>query len=126
MNRLDIYICTKSKCTAKRTQIKLRAADTEAGSYNGPDLLAAIRELVAQKQLDDCVGVHEAMCMSGCPVGPRVDMTRGHWRVMYFQRKTPTGREDLVGWAFVESLESAIDAPLQEQHGVEVVTEKSA
>jgi len=70
MNRIDIYICTKSKCTAKRAQIKLWTADTEAGFYNGPDLLTAIRDLVAQKQLDDRVRVHEVTCMSGCPVGP--------------------------------------------------------
>jgi hypothetical protein len=55
MTRLDIYICTKSKCTAKRTRVKLWAADDEAGSYNGPDLLAAIQELVTthvQKRTD--------------------------------------------------------------------------
>jgi predicted metal-binding protein len=107
--KLDIYVCTKSKCTVKRTQVKLWAADAEAGSYNGPDLLVAIRELVARKQLGDYVEVHEVTCMSGCPVGPRVDMTVGSRRVMYFQRKTPTGREDLVSWAFVESIESAIE-----------------
>jgi predicted metal-binding protein len=113
MNKLDIYICTKSKCTAKRVQIKLWATDAQADSYNGPALLVAIRELIAKKQLDDCVGVHEVMCMSGCPVGPRVDLVSGPRRVMYFQRKVPTGREDLVSWAFIASVEEEIDAYLR-------------
>jgi len=112
MNRLDIYICTKSKCTQKRAQIKLWAADAAAGFYNGPDLAEAMRQLVVEKHLDDRVGVHEVACMSGCPVGPRVDMISGSRRVMYFQRKNPTGRDDLVGWPFVESLESAIEGYL--------------
>jgi predicted metal-binding protein len=91
MAKLDIYICTKSKCTAKRTQVRVWATDTEVGFYNGPNLLAAVRELVVKKQLNDRVGVHEVICMSGCPVGPRMDITSGPRRVMYFQRKTPTG-----------------------------------
>ncbi len=112
MNKLDIYICTKSKCTAKRVQVKLWATEAQADSYNGPELLSAIRELVAKKQLDDCVNVHEVMCMSGCPVGPRVDMISGSRRVMYFQRKVPTGRKDLVGWAFIGSIEEEVDTYL--------------
>jgi hypothetical protein len=115
MNRLDIYVCTKSKCTAKRVQVKLWATDAQADSYNGPDLLSAIRELIAKKQLDGCVGVHEATCVSGCPVGPRVDMTTGSRRVMYFQRKVPTGRDDLVGWQSIDSVESMIGKHLQNE-----------
>jgi predicted metal-binding protein len=108
MSRLDIYICTKSKCTAKRVQVKLQTQDTEAGSYNGPELLSAIRELVSSRQLDQVVSVHEAACMSGCPVGPRVDMYVGSQRVMYFQRQKPTGRDDLLVWGSVESIEKEI------------------
>jgi len=113
MDRLDIYICTKSKCTAKRIEVKLWTADQNTSSYNGPDLLAAVRALITEKQLDDCISVHEANCMSGCPVGPRMDIIAGTRRVMYFQRKTPTGREDLVGWQFIDSVENVIDAYLQ-------------
>jgi hypothetical protein len=57
MNRLDIYICTKSKCTKKQAQIKLRVANTAAGLYNGPALIEAMRQRVTEKQLDSCVGV---------------------------------------------------------------------
>jgi len=96
MNRLDIYVCTRSKCTAKRVQVKLRTADDEAGAYNGPELLSTIRELVSSRQLEQVVSVHEATCMSGCPVGPRVDMYVGSRRVMYFHRQKPTGRDDLI------------------------------
>jgi predicted metal-binding protein len=114
MHRLDIYICTKSKCTAKKATLKLRADEVEADSYNGPALLAAIRELIVQKNLGERVAVHEAACMSGCPVGPRVDMVISSRRVMYFQRKTPTGREDLISWVCVDSVENVIDQHLLE------------
>jgi predicted metal-binding protein len=114
MHRLDIYICTKSKCTAKKATLKLRTDEVEAGSYNGPALLAAIRELVVQKNLGERVAVHEAACMSGCPVGPRVDIMIGSRRVMYFQRKTPTGREDLISWGCIDSVESVIAQHLLE------------
>ncbi|MBI3757208.1 MAG: hypothetical protein HY267_04445 [Deltaproteobacteria bacterium] len=114
MHRLDIYICTKSKCTAKKTQLKLRTTDAEVGPYNGPALLNAVRQLIEQKQLDDQVAVHEAVCMAGCPVGPRLDMVLGSRRIMYFQRKNPTGREDLISWVCVGSIEEAIDSHLQE------------
>ena len=114
MHRLDIYICTKSKCTAKKAQLKVRTAETEASSYNGPALLEAVCQLIEQKQLDDQVAVHEAACMAGCPVGPRLDMVVGSRRIMYFQRKNPTGREDLVSWVSVESIEAAIDSQLRE------------
>jgi len=33
MNRFDISVCTKSKCTAKGIQVKLWAADAQADSY---------------------------------------------------------------------------------------------
>lgn len=67
-----MYICTKSKCTAKRAQVKLWAADVEVGSYNGPDLVEASSTLVAKKCLAERVAVHAVACLSGCPVGPRV------------------------------------------------------
>jgi predicted metal-binding protein len=112
MHRLDIYICTKSKCTAKRVTLKFHSDETAPGTYNGPALLEAIRSLVLRKNLREQIAVHEAACMSGCPVGPRVDMVVGPRRIMYFQRKTPTGREDLVSWVCVDSVESVIDEHL--------------
>lgn len=112
MNKLAIYICTKSKCTAKRTHVKLWAADPEAQFYNGPGLLAALRRIVAEKNPAHSVEVHEAACMSGCPVGPRLDVTCGPKRVMYFQRVTPTGREDLIMWACVNSIENLLEKHL--------------
>jgi hypothetical protein len=36
-------------------------------------------------------------------------MVSGSQRIMYFQRKNPTGRDDLRSWLFIESLESAIE-----------------
>ena len=112
MHRLDIYVCTKSKCTAKRATLKLSPDGTAPETYNGPALLEAIRSLVIRKNLAEQVSVHEAACMSGCPVGPRVDMVVGSHRIMYFQRKTPTGREDLISWVYVDSVESAINKHL--------------
>jgi predicted metal-binding protein len=114
MDRLDIYICTKSKCTARVATLKLRSGDKAPHSYNGPALFEAIRALIVQKNLNKHIEVHEAACMSGCPVGPRVDMVVGARRVMYFQRQTPTGREDLISWGCVDSVESAIEHHLRE------------
>jgi len=108
MSRLDIYICTKSKCTAKHVQVKLRTTDETPSAYNGPELLSAIRAFVADERLEQVVSVHEATCLSGCPVGPRVDIYVGSQRVMYFQRQKLTGREDLITWASIESIEGEI------------------
>jgi predicted metal-binding protein len=106
MSQLDIYICTKSKCTAKRVQVKVSVTDGESGSYNGPALLEAIRGLVEKKHFQEQVRIHEVACMAGCPVGPRVDMICGGKRVMYFNRQRPTGRADLVTWQLIESVEA--------------------
>ena len=109
--QLDIYVCTKSKCTAKRTSVSIHRGEAQR-DYNGPMLLAALTRLVHEKELDGRVVVHEATCMSGCPVGPRMDLCCGAQRVMYFRRLTPTGRPDLVTWTSIESVESEIEAYL--------------
>jgi predicted metal-binding protein len=109
--RLDIYVCTKSKCTAKRAAISIRGGDAQQ-DYNGPALLFALTQLVHDKGISDRVEVHEATCMSGCPVGPRMDLCAGSQRVMYFRRLTPTGRVDLVTWTSIDSVESEIEAYL--------------
>src|SRR5262245_28744876 len=109
--RLDIYICTKSKCTAKRAAISIRVGDIQQ-DYNGPVLLAALIQLVHNKGIGDRVEVHGATCMSGCPMGPRMDLCSGSQRVMYFRRLTPTGRADLVTWTSIENVESEINAHL--------------
>jgi len=36
----------------------------------------------------------------------------GSQRVMYFQRQKPTGREDLITWASVASVEEALKSHL--------------
>jgi len=112
MAQLDIYVCTKSKCTAKRVQVKVQTTDVEPRTYNGPALLDAIRDLVEKKHLQEQVRVHEVACMAGCPVGPRVDIVCEGRRVMYFNRQRSTGREDLVTWQLVESVEHEIASRL--------------
>jgi len=109
--RMDIYICTKSKCTAKRAAMRIRANEIPQ-EYNGPALLAALIQLVREKRTGDRVEVHEATCMSGCPVGPRMDLCSGTQRIMYFRRLTPTGRADLVAWSSIESVEREIEEHL--------------
>src|SRR5262245_50875048 len=113
MSQLDIYVCTKSKCTAKRVPVKLCELDTAPSSYNGPALLDAIRELVEAKSQTAHISVHEVACMSGCPVGPRVDMVCKGQRIMYFNRQRPTGRADLVTWQSVESVELEVENRLR-------------
>ena len=76
-------------------QVKLHTTDAQAGTYNGPALLDAVR-------------VHETACQSGCPVGPRMDVVCDKRRVLYFRRKKATGRDDMVSWLSVESLESLV------------------
>lgn len=112
--RLDLYVCTKTRCTLKRAPIRVRAGEA-ARDYNGPVLLVALIQLVHDKGIGNCVEVHEATCMSGCPVGPRMDLCAGGQRIMYFRRLTPTGRSDLVTWASIESIESEIETHLGEQ-----------
>lgn len=112
MAQLDIYVCTKSKCTAKRVQVKLHTVDAEPNAYNGPMLLEAIRELIEKRSQTACIFVHEVACRAGCPVGPRVDMVCEGKRVMYFNRQRPTGRADLVTWQVVVSVEQEIDSRL--------------
>ncbi|HEV8712401.1 MAG TPA: (2Fe-2S) ferredoxin domain-containing protein [Candidatus Binatia bacterium] len=114
--RLDIYVCTRSKCTAKQVTLCVRAGEARH-DYNGPALLAALTQLVRDKAIDDRVTVHEATCMSGCPVGPRMDLCSGSQRVMYFRRLTPTGRDDLVTWTSIESVEREIETHLSEKKG---------
>jgi hypothetical protein len=114
MARLDVYVCTKSKCTAKQAQVKLCSIESEPGSYNGPALLDAVRLLVEREHLQAYVCVHEVACMAGCPVGPRADMRCEGKRVMYFNRQRPTGRADLVTWQSVESVEAEIMAHLRD------------
>jgi len=109
--RLDLYVCTKTRCTLKRAAIRVRAGKA-AQDYNGPALLEALMRMVCDKGIDDCVEVHEAACMSGCPVGPRMDLCTGGQRIMYFRRLTPTGRSDLVTWASVESIEGELETHL--------------
>jgi len=109
--RLNVYICTKSKCTAKRAAISIHRDEVQR-DYNGPALLVALTQLVHEKGLDDRVAVHEATCMSGCPVGPRMDLCSGSQRIMYFRRLTPTGRPELVAWTSIESIEREIEACL--------------
>jgi predicted metal-binding protein len=109
--RLDIYICIKSKCTVKRATISLHK-DEVPRDYNGPALLAALAQLVHEKGLNDRVAIHEATCMSGCPVGPRMDLCSGSQRIMYFRRLIPTGRPDLVTWTSIESVEREIETYL--------------
>jgi predicted metal-binding protein len=109
--RLDVYVCTRSKCTAKQVALCVRAGEARH-DYNGPALLVALAQLVHDKGIGDRVAVHEATCMSGCPVGPRVDLCSGSQRVMYFRRLAPTGRTDLVTWTSIESVESEIETHL--------------
>jgi len=110
--RLDIYICTKSRCTAKRADLRIRTGEVPQ-AYNGPALLASLIQFVNDKGIGDRVEVHEATCMSGCPVGPRMDLCSGMQRIMYFRRLTPTGRADLIAWTSIESVESEIEACLK-------------
>lgn len=72
-------------------RVKLRTADAEAGTYDGPALLDAVHRLISTLQCEETVRVHDTDCQSGCPVGPRMDMVRDKQHAMYFRRRIGTG-----------------------------------
>ena len=114
MGKLEIHICTKTKCTNRTVEVKVRKADAEPGVYNGLKLLTAVRKLVAERQLREVAEVRDATCMSSCPVGPRLDLMQADRRVRYIKRDKPTGRADFVTWYSIDSIEDEIQRWLGE------------
>ncbi len=115
MEKLEIHICTKTKCTNRTVEVKVRTDDAEPRVYNGLELLKAVRELVAERQLGDVAEVREVTCMSSCPVGPRADLMQEAKRVRYIKRQRPTGRPDFVTWLSIDSIEDEIQKWLGER-----------
>lgn len=115
MGKLEIHICTKTKCTNRTVEVKVRTDDAGSGLYNGLGLLTAVRELVAERQLGDVAEVREVTCMSSCPVGPRADFMQDAKRVRYIKRERPTGRSDFVTWLSIDSIEDEIQKWLGER-----------
>ena len=114
MEKLAIHICTKTKCTNRTVEVKVRKADAGPGVHNGLKLLTAVRKLVAERQLGEVAEVRAATCMSSCPVGPRLDLMQAARRVRYIQRAKPTGRADFVTWCSIDSIEDEIQRWLGE------------
>ncbi len=108
MGKLEIHICTKTKCTNRTVEVKVRRAEAAPGVHTGLTLLAAARKLVAEQRLGGVAEVREATCMSSCPVGPRLDLMQADTRVRYIKRQRPTGRPDFVTWGSIDSLEDEI------------------
>ncbi len=102
MEKLEIHICTKIKCTNRTVEVKVRTDDAGPGVYNG------LEPLTAARQLRDVAEVREVTCTSSCPVGPRVDLMKEAKRVRYIKRRRPTGRPDFVKWLSIDSIENEI------------------
>ena len=115
MEKLEIHICTKIKCTNRTVEGKVRTDDAGPGGYNGLELLTAARELVAQRLLGDVAEVRGVTCMSSSPGGPRADLTQEAKRVRYIKRRRPTGRPDFVKWLSIDSIENEISKWLGER-----------
>jgi len=115
MEKLEIHICTKIKCTKRTVEVKVRTDDAGPGVYNGLELLTAARELVAQRQLGDVAEVRGVTCMSSSPVGPRADLTQEAKRVRYIKRRRPTDRPDFVTRLSIDSIENEIQKWLGER-----------
>lgn len=115
MEKLEIHICTKTKCTNRTVEVKVHSAEAALGVHTGLTLLAAVRNLVTERQLEGMVEVREATCMSSCPVGPRLDLMQDDTRVRYIKRQRPTGRPDFVTWSSINSLENEIRSWLEER-----------
>ena len=114
MGKLEIHICTKTKCTNRTVEVKVRSAAPASDVHTGLTLLAAVQELVAEQRLEGVTEVREATCMSSCPVGPRLDLIRDGTRVRYIKRQRPTGRPDFVTWNSITSIEDEIRSWLGE------------
>ncbi len=114
VGKLEIHICTKTKCTNRTVEVKVRSAETAPGIHTGLTLLAAVQKLVAERQLEGVTEVREATCMSSCPVGPRLDLMQDNTRVRYIKRQRPTGRPDFVTWNSITSIEDEIRSWLGE------------
>lgn len=114
VGKLEIHICTKTKCTNRTVEVKVRSAEAAPGVHTGLTLLAAVRKLVTERQLEGVAEVREATCMSSCPVGPRLDLMQDDTRVRYIKRQRPTGRPDFVTWSSINSIEDEIRSWLGE------------
>ena len=114
VGKLEIHICTKTKCTNRTVEVKVRSAETAPGIHTGLTLLAAVQKLVAEQRLEGVTEVREATCMSSCPVGPRLDLMQDNTRVRYIKRQRPTGRPDFVTWNSITSIEDEIRSWLGE------------
>ena len=114
VGKLEIHICTKTKCTNRTVEVKVRSAEAALGVHTGRTLLAAVRNLVTEQRLEGGTEVREATCMSSCPVGPRLDLMQDDARVRYIKRQRPTGRPDFVTWGSINSIEDEIRNWLEE------------
>ncbi len=114
MGKLEIHICTKTKCTNRTVKVKVRSAEAAPGVHTGLTLLAAVCNLVTERQLEGVAEVREATCMSSCQVGPRLDLMQDNTRVRYIKRQRPTGRPDFVTWSSIDSIEDEIRSWLGE------------
>lgn len=114
VGKLEIHICTKTKCTNRTVEVKVRSAEAALGVHTGLTLLAAMQKFVAERRLGGVAEVREAACMSSCPVGPRLDLMQDDTRVRYIKRQRPTGRSDFVTWGSIDSIEDEIRSWLGE------------
>jgi len=114
VGKLEIHICTKTKCTNRTVEVKVRSAEVVPDVHTGLTLLTAIRNLVTERQLEGVAEVRKAACMSSCPVGPRLDLMQDDTRVRYIKRQRPTGRPDFVTWGSIKSIEDEIRSWLGE------------
>ena len=108
MGKLEIHICTKTKCTNRTVEVKVRSVEAAPGVHTGRTLLTAVQRLVTAQRLEGGTEVREATCMSSCPVGPRLDLMQDDRRVRYIKRAKPTGRADFVTWGSINSIEDEI------------------
>ena len=115
MGKLEIHICTRTKCTNRTVEVKVRSAEAASDVHTGLTLLAAVQKLVAERRLEGVAEVRTAACMSSCPVGPRLDLMQDDMRVRYIKRQRPTGRPDFVTWNSINSIEDEIRSWLEER-----------
>jgi hypothetical protein len=93
--------------------LRIHTTDTATTKLTGPDLVRALRELVAGKDMELRIQVRETSCMRGCLIGPRLNVVGvGGFKEAVRYLHLPAGRRNLncLPWEGVVSLEDLVNS----------------
>jgi hypothetical protein len=108
---VHLYLCTQMHCVRRVASLKIHTADAATTELNGLGLAQVLRELVAEKHLQERIQVHETSCMRGCLIGPRLNVVGvGGFKDAVRYLHLPATRRNLrcFPWEGVSSLEALV------------------